>query len=81
MLNELAQRPYWQEYVRQRYPERFEALVAPLHERLAELELQAGAGQEQVYVDESEAMMRQLASAERQLYRVLAEEAWARAHP
>ncbi|MNO61735.1 E3 ubiquitin-protein ligase sspH1 [compost metagenome] len=37
MLNELAQRPYWQEYVRQRYPERFEALVAPLHERLLNL--------------------------------------------
>ncbi|MNH33133.1 hypothetical protein D3C79_936240 [compost metagenome] len=81
MLRELALRPYWQAYVRQRYPERFEALVAPLHERLAELELQARGGQEQVYVDKSEAMMKQLASAERQLYQVLAEEAWARVNP
>ncbi|WP_060512713.1 NEL-type E3 ubiquitin ligase domain-containing protein [Pseudomonas sp. NBRC 111124] len=79
VLDSLAQRPFWQRFVRQRYPERFEALAAPFHERLAESERLAEGGQEQSYVVRSNELMQELELAEQQLYRSLALEAWQRA--
>ena len=78
ILDSLAQRPFWQRYVRQRYAERFEALAAPFHQRLEESERQAERGPEQAHLDRSNALMRELDLAEQQLYRTLALEAWLR---
>lgn len=41
ILDTLAGRPFWPNYLREAYPERFEALAAPFHERLESLEQQA----------------------------------------
>ncbi|MGE8321517.1 MAG: NEL-type E3 ubiquitin ligase domain-containing protein, partial [Pseudomonas sp.] len=74
----LADRPFWARFARQRYAERFEALAEPFHQRLAEYEVQAASGTEQAYLQHASELMQALESAEQQLLRTLAEEAWTR---
>ena len=74
----LAQREFWQGYVRNRYPERFEALAAPFHEQLEANELQAGDSGEQQYLERAAALMETLNGEERALYLQLAKEAYGR---
>lgn len=74
----LAQREFWQGYVRNRYPERFEALAAPFHEQLEAYELQAGDSGEQQYLERAAALMETLNGEERALYLQLAKEAYGR---
>ncbi|MFF5864917.1 NEL-type E3 ubiquitin ligase domain-containing protein [Pseudomonas sp. NPDC012596] len=74
----LAQREFWQGYVRNRYPERFEALAAPFHEQLEAYERQAGETGEQQYIEHAAALMEALNGEERALYLELAKEAYER---
>ena len=74
----LAQREFWQGYVRNRYPERFEALAAPFHEQLEAYELQAGDSGEQQYLERAAALMEALNAEERALYLELARNAYGR---
>lgn len=74
----LAEREFWQSYVRNRYPERFEALVAPYHERLAAYESEADSTGEQVYLTRADELMRRLNADERALYLELARDAYGR---
>ncbi len=78
LSNALAQREFWQGYVRNRYPDRFEALAAPFHEQLEEYERQAGESGEQVYLERAAALMEALIAQERALYLELAKEAYGR---
>lgn len=74
----LAQRPFWVDYTRRRYAERFEQLAEPYHQRLAEYEAQAASASEQLYLQKADELMHELEAAERELLRALAEEAWRR---
>ncbi|WP_060477853.1 NEL-type E3 ubiquitin ligase domain-containing protein [Pseudomonas monteilii] len=74
----LAEREFWQSYVRNRYPERFEALAAPYHERLAAYESEADSTGEQVYLTRADELMRRLNADERALYLELARDAYGR---
>jgi len=74
----LAQREFWQGYVRNRYPERFEAMAAPFHEQLEADERQAGLSVEQPYLQNALILMEALNSEERALYLELAREAYER---
>lgn len=78
MLEALVQRPYWQNYLRETYPERFQALAAPFHERLESLEAQATLGQESDYARRAQALMHEHEADELALMRNLTTEAWAR---
>ncbi|WP_447738814.1 NEL-type E3 ubiquitin ligase domain-containing protein [Pseudomonas laurentiana] len=78
MLDALAERPYWQRYLRETYAERFEAQATGYHARLETLEQQARAGQEGSYDAQARALMHQLEQAESALMRILTTEAWAR---
>ncbi|RCL23583.1 hypothetical protein C6A77_18085 [Pseudomonas sp. AFG_SD02_1510_Pfu_092] len=78
MLDALAGRPYWQNYLREAYPERFEALAAPFHERLESLEQQARTGQERDYARRAQVLMHEHEADELALMRNLTTEAWAR---
>ncbi|PTU49148.1 hypothetical protein DBB42_26805 [Pseudomonas plecoglossicida] len=78
MLDALAGRPYWQNYLRETYADRFEAIARPYHERMEALEAQAMAGQEAGYEDRARNLMRELAAEESTLIRTLTTEAWAR---
>ena len=73
----LAQRPFWQRFVRSQYAERFEALAAPFYERLEALESDTmSSGQ---LLEASNRLKEELEIAERVLIRTLADEAYARA--
>ncbi|MFZ5938121.1 NEL-type E3 ubiquitin ligase domain-containing protein [Pseudomonas sp. HS6-2] len=78
MLDALAERPFWQSYLRETFAQRFEALAASYHERLEVLEEQARAGQESDYDVQARTLMHQLAQEESTLMRSLTTEAWAR---
>ena len=78
LSHSLAQREFWQGYVRNRYPERFEALAAPFHEQLEGFERQVGEAGEQLYLERAAALMAELNTQERALYLELAREAYAR---
>ncbi|MNO63920.1 E3 ubiquitin-protein ligase sspH2 [compost metagenome] len=78
MLDALVERPFWQSYLRETFPERFEALGAPYHDRLEVLEEQARAGQEQEYDERARTLMQQHAAEESTLMRNLTTEVWAR---
>lgn len=78
MLDALAGRPYWQNYLRETYADRFEATARPYHERMEALEARAVAGQEAGYEDQARVLMRELAAEESVLIRTLTTEAWAR---
>ncbi len=78
ILDTLAERPFWQNYLRETYPERFDTLAAPFHERLESLEQQARNGQESDYGGRARALMREHEVDERVLMRTLTTEAWAR---
>lgn len=80
MLDALANRPYWQNYLRERFPERFEAITAPYHARLEALREHAITGQERGYEDRARALMHELAEEESTLMRTLTTEAWARSN-
>lgn len=73
----LAQRPFWQSYVRTRDRQRFEALAEPFYERLEALESDTvTSGQ---LVEASNQLKAELEHAEQALVRTLADEAYARA--
>lgn len=78
LSNALAQREFWQGFVRNLNPERFEALAAPYHEQLEAYERQAGESGEQQYLEHAAALMEALNSEERALYLALAKEAYGR---
>ncbi|MNH35396.1 hypothetical protein D3C79_960730 [compost metagenome] len=81
VIESLAQRPFWQRYVRDYYSERHGALVAPFQERLVEAEAAVeGAGNmsEGDYLARADAMRLEYLAAERELMRKIAEEAWQR---
>ncbi|MFT0868826.1 NEL-type E3 ubiquitin ligase domain-containing protein [Pseudomonas sp. CAM1A] len=78
MLDALVARPYWQNYLRETFPERFEALGAPFHERLASLEEQAVTGQEGDYDARARVLMHQHEAEESALMRQLTTQVWAR---
>ncbi|PVZ41784.1 NEL-type E3 ubiquitin ligase domain-containing protein [Pseudomonas sp. CC120222-01a] len=78
MLDALVQRPFWQNYLRETYPERFQALTAPFHERMESLEVQATTGQESDYARRTQALMHEHEADEMALMRSLTTEAWAR---
>lgn len=79
LIASLAQRPFWQHYVRQRYAERFEALAEPFHLRLDALEQVVDETGEQHYLEQCNALMGELEAAERELNLTLAREAHERA--
>lgn len=74
----LAQREFWQSFVRSYYRERFEALAAPFHERLEAAERTAGEHGEQVYLQQAAALKAELDAQEQALYHELAIEAYNR---
>ncbi|BBH47753.1 NEL-type E3 ubiquitin ligase domain-containing protein [Pseudomonas sp. KU43P] len=74
----LAERPFWQNHVRDRESQRFEALVEGFQQRLVEAESAASTGGEQAYLEASNALMHELHAAERELIRTLAREAYER---
>ncbi|MDR6711697.1 hypothetical protein J2W83_001291 [Pseudomonas hunanensis] len=74
----LAAREFWQEYLRNRHDDRFEALNEPFHARLEALEAMVGGSSERVYLDQVDALMAQRNVAERQLVLRLTREAYAR---
>ncbi|WP_459206481.1 NEL-type E3 ubiquitin ligase domain-containing protein [Pseudomonas sp. MLB6B] len=74
LAGSLAQRPFWREYVRKRYAQRFEALAAPFYERLETLESQALDSAQ--WVESSNRLKAELESAELALIHTLAEEAY-----
>lgn len=78
MLDALVERPFWQSYLRETFPERFEVLGAPYHDRLEVLEEQARAGQEHEYDERARSLMQQHAAEESNLMRNLTTEVWAR---
>lgn len=78
LVESLAQRPFWERYARERYAERFEALVAPFHMRLEALEQEASSG---ALVAGSDALRRELELQEQQLLKRLAREAYDRTQP
>ena len=78
MLDALVERPFWQSYLRETFPERFEVLGAPYHDRLEVLEEQARAGQEHEYDERARSLMQQHAAEESNLMRILTTEVWAR---
>ncbi|MFJ4054781.1 NEL-type E3 ubiquitin ligase domain-containing protein [Pseudomonas sp. NPDC089743] len=78
LSNALAQREFWQGYVRNRYAERFEALAAPYHEQLEAFERETGESGEQLYLERADALMAALNAEERALYLELAREAYER---
>lgn len=78
LSNALAQREFWQGFMRNLNPERFEALAAPYHEQLEAYERQAGESGEQQYLEHAAALMEALNSEERALYLALAKEAYGR---
>ncbi|QHG63591.1 NEL-type E3 ubiquitin ligase domain-containing protein [Pseudomonas putida] len=78
MLDALVERPYWQRYLRETYPERFETMSASFHERLEALEEQSRIGQERDYDARARSLMAQHAAEEAALIRNLTTEAWAR---
>ncbi|AMA46964.1 NEL-type E3 ubiquitin ligase domain-containing protein [Pseudomonas alabamensis] len=73
----LAERPFWQHFVRERYAQRFEALSAPFYERLEALE--SGTPDSGQWLEASNRLKEELEGAERALMRTLADEAYARA--
>ncbi|MBC3413651.1 hypothetical protein HU720_20380 [Pseudomonas sp. SWRI51] len=79
LISSLAQRPFWQNYVRDRHAQRFETLAEPFHLRLEDFERGAGEGGEQHYLEQCNALMVELEEAERVLTRDLAREAVGRA--
>jgi len=93
LVDSLAQRPFWQEYVMHHYAERFDALVTPFHERLARARSAAasleqeggqasgtdtGALKEFEYVQEAERLRHEYEAAKSALIRTLAREAYER---
>ncbi|TFF41607.1 NEL-type E3 ubiquitin ligase domain-containing protein [Pseudomonas sp. RIT623] len=76
----LANRDFWQDFLRTRHGERFEAFDAPYRDRLATLEQQAKSSTEQEYLDQVEDLMAERNLAEGQLMDELTEQAYAR-HP
>lgn len=79
LIASMAQRPFWQAYVRERHEDRFEALAAPYFERLEALDESAVTSGE--LVQASNALMAELDVAERDLIYALAREAWQRSAP
>lgn len=75
LADSLAQRPFWQNYARQRHAERFEALAEPFHLRREALEASVDETGEQTYVEQSNALMGELERDERALLLTLAREA------
>ncbi len=72
----LAQRPFWQNYVRTHYRPRFETLAEPFYERLEALESDTvTSGQ---WMEASNQLKAELELAEEALTRTLADEAYAR---
>lgn len=74
----LAQREFWQSFVRSHYRERFEALAAPFHQRLETAERTVGEHGEQVYLQQAAALKAELDAHEQALYHELAVEAYSR---
>lgn len=74
----LAQREFWQEYLRKQYAERFDDLAAPFHERLEVLEAQARDGAEQAYLQGAAQLMSELQAAEQALVLTLTRQAYER---
>lgn len=81
VIESLAQRPFWERYVREHYLERFETLAKPFHQRLEVIEAAVGETGEQLYLEQSNALMVELERAERALIRTLAQEAYERSNP
>lgn len=78
LIASLAQRPFWENYVRERHVTRFEDLAEPYHLRLEALAEAVEQSGEQHYLEQSNALMHELESAERGLITRLAREACAR---
>ncbi|MFJ4432121.1 NEL-type E3 ubiquitin ligase domain-containing protein [Pseudomonas sp. NPDC089395] len=81
IIDSLAERPFWQNHARERYGERFEALVDGFHQRLEQSEQMASTGGEQAYLRASNTLMRELQAAEQALMKTLAREAYERSRP
>ncbi|MEN5302163.1 NEL-type E3 ubiquitin ligase domain-containing protein [Pseudomonas sp. TWI628] len=79
MLDALARRPFWQAYLRETYPERFDSVLEPYHERLEALEATARGGQEGAYAAQAENLMREHQAEEAAMIRNLTTEVWASA--
>jgi len=73
----LAQRPFWEAYVRHHAAARFEALAQPFYQRLEALEADSVSSAQ--WLESSNRLKEELEVAERTLIRTLAEEAYARA--
>lgn len=73
----LAERPFWQDFVRTQYAQRFEAMAAPFYERLEALD--SGTVSSGQWLEASNGLKEELEKAERVLIRTLADEAYARA--
>lgn len=78
LCESLAGRGFWQEYLHNRYPERFDAMLSPFHRRLASAEQASLQSQEQAYVEQSNRLMQEMRATERALYLTLTQEAYAR---
>lgn len=71
----LANQTFWEDYVRQRYAQRFEELLAPFYARLAALEAHAADTGELAYLQGCNTLRDELVEAERRLIRTLARQA------
>ena len=76
----LTGREFWQQHLRNTYPNRFTALVDAYQVPLADylLQVEAGALSEQAYLEQSRALMHELNAAERELFLELTREAYVR---
>lgn len=77
LIASLAQRPFWERYVREFYAERFEEILQPLHARFEALQAQVDREEinEQEFIDRCRALRESYERSERALIERLAREA------
>lgn len=77
LLASLVEREYWQRYLHETYPARFEVVDQVFHERLEVLEAQVSWTREQTYLERVEHVARDRQAAQLRLVRELTEQALA----
>ncbi|MFK0094465.1 NEL-type E3 ubiquitin ligase domain-containing protein [Pseudomonas sp. NPDC090592] len=78
LSSSLAQRDFWQQYLRRLHADRFEAMSGPFHERLEVVFDQRERMSDQAFRDSVQALQAERSTAERELYLELTREAYHR---
>ncbi|MFJ4348033.1 NEL-type E3 ubiquitin ligase domain-containing protein [Pseudomonas sp. NPDC089401] len=80
LISSLAQRPFWDQYAREFYAQRFEEVLQPLHRRMEALQAQVDAAviDEHEFLKRCEALKKEFDNTERSLIERLAREAYER---